>query len=397
MFLTFFCGFVSTPGLRAFKMQTKIVAYKLGFVAALLFYCVTHVQAQPPNHANENNSARLALGSDTFDEISQESGGSGSVETRASEIKPVSRGVDTSETTQAQILIQSNVIRTEELSLAATVLTQAAGTAVSMATGGIGGPLVSAAVKATARATLIDEKAITYITVDGSILHEVIRFSECYAVENNRSISSVHLVPSALKYASQKDWGDNQDTLHYLETHLELNDSWALAEDTDEIIWIYSTLEVPKGLSLKTLKDVRLLSASGFVLTLKLSTGEIEISEIETFQKTAYTKIKFSDFLSQLWQSYFPQTPHPECGSRSEVLRKLFAEIDQDSTLSELEQFFRDLGVSFERDRSKRRLVGIMKPGAEESDRIDFPVRIELSYTRRPRRFDRALVSILRD
>lgn len=89
--------------------------------------------------------------------------------------------------------------------------------------------------------------------------------------------------------------------------------------------------------------------------------------------------------------------PHPECGTRSKVLRKLSAEIDQGSTLSELKQFFRDLGVSYERDRSKQRLIGIMRPSAGEGHGIDFPAKIELSYTLRPRRFDVALISNLND
>ena len=108
-------------------------------------------------------------------------------------------------------------------------------------------------------------------------------------------------------------------------------------------------------------------------------------------------KIKFSDFLNRFLQSYIPQMPHPECGTRGKVLRKLSAEIDQGSTLSDLEQFFRDLGVSYERDRSKRRLIGIMRPSAGEGHGIDFPVKIGLSYTRRPRRFDVALISNLND
>ena len=78
-------------------------------------------------------------------------------------------------------------------------------------------------------------------------------------------------------------------------------------------------------------------------------------------------------------------------------MRKLSAEIDQGSTLSELEQFFRDLGVSYERDRSKQRLIGIMSPSAGEGHGIDSPAKIELSYTRRPRRFDVALISNLND
>ena len=78
-------------------------------------------------------------------------------------------------------------------------------------------------------------------------------------------------------------------------------------------------------------------------------------------------------------------------------LLQLSAEIDQGSTLSELKQFFRDLGVSYERDRSKQRLIGIMRPSAGEGHGIDFPAKIELSYTRCPRRFDVALISNLND
>tara|TARA_B100000989_G_C19474018_1_gene442038 strand:- start:931 stop:1155 length:225 start_codon:yes stop_codon:yes gene_type:complete len=43
----------------------------------------------------------------------------------------------------------------------------------------------------------------------------LIRFSECYAVENNRMISLVHLVPSALKYAARTDWDDYCDILRF--------------------------------------------------------------------------------------------------------------------------------------------------------------------------------------
>ncbi len=133
------------------------------------------------------------------------------------------------------------------------------------------------------------------------------------------------------------------------------------------------------------------------MLTLKRSTSEIEISEMETFQKTAHTKIEFGDFLNRFLQSYVPQLPYPECGTRSKVLRTLSAEIDQGSTLSELEQFVRDLGVSYERDRSRQRLIWIMRPSAGEGHGIDFLIKIEFSYTRRSRRFDRALISNLSD
>ena len=390
-------SWIQEPTPLAFTTQKKIVAHNLFYLSILLCFCGTHVLAQPLNHTTENKSDESALRSDRFDEMLLESSASGSVETKASRIKAVSEADETINSTRAQILIQTNVISTEGLSLAATVLTQAAGTAASIATGGIGGPLVSAAVKATTRANLVNEDAITYLPVDSSILTEVVRFSECFAVENDRRISSVHLVPSSVRYAAQMEWGDYREFLHFLETHIELNDSWTLAEDTDELIWIYSTLEVPESFSFKTLADIRLLSASGFTLTLKRSTGEIEIAEMEAFQKTAYTKIKLSDFLNRFLQSYIPHMPHPECGTRSKVLRKLSAEIDQGSTLSELEQFFRDLGVSYERDRSKRKLTGIMRPSAGEDHKIDFPVKIELLYTRRPRRFDRALISNLRD
>lgn len=390
-------SFPQKPTLLALNTQKKIAAYNLFSLFMLLCYCGTHVLAQPLNHTIEHKSDELALKSDQIDDVWRESSASGSVRTRASRIKAVSETDETINSIRAQILVQTNVISMEGLSLAATVLTQAAGTAASIATGGIGGPLVSAAVKATTRANLVNEDATTYLPVDSTILNEIVRFSECFAVENDRKISSVHLVPSAAKYAAQTGWGDYRDILPFLETHLEMNDSWTLAEDTDELIWIYSTLEVPEGFSFKTLADIRFLSASGFTLTLKRSTGEIEISEMETFQKTAYTKIKFSVFLNRFLQSYIPQMPHPECGTRSKVLRKLSAEIDQDSTLSELEQFFRDLEVSYERDRSKRKLIGIMRPSAEEDHGIDFPVKIELSYTRRPRRFDRALISNFSD
>ena len=124
-----------------------------------------------------------------------------------------------------------------------------------------------------------------------------------------------------------------------------------------------------------------------------LSTGEIEFSEMESFQRAAYTRTSFNDFLGRFFGNYTPPVPHPDCGTKSRVLRKLAAEIDQSSTLSDLEQFFGDLGVSYERDRSRRRLIGIMEPSAKEGHGIDFPVKIELSYTRRPRRFESALVS----
>ena len=89
--------------------------------------------------------------------------------------------------------------------------------------------------------------------------------------------------------------------------------------------------------------------------------------------------------------------PHPECGTWKKVLRNLSAEFDQGSTFFELELFFRDLGVSYERDCSKRRLIGKMRPSAGEGHGIDFPVKIELPYTRRPRRFDVAPISNLND
>ena len=124
----------------------------------------------------------------------------------------------------------------------------------------------------------------------------MIRFSECFAVERNRSVSSVHLVPSASKYSAQRDWSDKQDLLYHLEAHLDLNNSWAMADDTDEIVWVNYTLEVPEKFSFKTLEDLRLVSASGFILTLTLSTGEIEFSEMESFQRAAYTRTSFNDF-----------------------------------------------------------------------------------------------------
>tara|TARA_B100001057_G_scaffold411201_1_gene426695 strand:+ start:5685 stop:6836 length:1152 start_codon:yes stop_codon:yes gene_type:complete len=381
----------------AFHKRTKIANATLVCLFIFLFHFWASVQAQPSTNAIENSSAGVIGEFDPSDQISQEPNTALSIENRTSNRKLVQRDGGALDPIKAQILIQSNIVSTEGLSLAATVLTQAAGTAASIATGGIGGPLVSAAIKATTRATLIDDMASTYIPVDQRILTEVIRFSECFAVENNRSISSVHLIPSDLKYSYKKDWDGNGDLFLHWETHLELNSSWAIADETDEIIWIYYTLEVPEDFSFKTLEGIRLLSASGFVLTLKLSTGEIELSEMNSFQRNAYTKTKFGDFLSQLFRTNVPLMPHPDCGTKSKVLRKLYTEIDESSTFSELEQFFRDLGVRYERDRSKRRLVGIMKPSEEESSEIDFPVRIELFYTRRPRRFDRALISNFSD
>ena len=378
------------------KIQPKSNANKL-VLSSLLFFCGISVQAQSIDNVIEGNSAGLRQDSGPLNEISQESGTTLSVETRTSGIKLIPRGGETFEPRKAQILIQSNILSTEGLSLTATVLTQAAGTAVSIATGGIGGPLISAAVKATTRATLVDEEAITYRPVDPPILNEVIRFSECFAAEKYRSVSSVHLVPSALKYSVQRDWSDNRDLFNHLEANLDLNNSWAIADDTDEIVWVYYTLEVPEEFSFKTLEDLRLLSASGFILTLTLSTGEIEFSEMESFQRAAYTRTRFNDFLGRFFGNYTPQMPHPDCGTKSRVLRKLAAEIDQSSTLSDLQQFFGDLGVRYERDRSRRRLIGIMEPAPKESHGIDFPVKIELSYTRRPRRFESALIRNLID
>ena len=367
------------------------------FFPVCFFFCGISVQAQSIDNVIADNSAGLRQDSGPLNEISQESGTTLRVETRTSGIKLIPRGGETFEPRKAQILIQSNILSTEGLSLTATVLTQAAGTAVSIATGGIGGPLISAAVKATTRATLVDEEAITYRPVDPPILNEVIRFSECFAAEKYRSVSSVHLVPSALKYSVQRDWSDNRDLFNHLEANLDLNNSWAIADDTDEIVWVYYTLEVPEEFSFKTLEDLRLLSASGFILTLTLSTGEIEFSEMESFQRAAYTRTRFNDFLGRFFGNYTPQMPHPDCGTKSRVLRKLAAEIDQSSTLSDLEQFFGDLGVRYERDRSRRRLIGIMEPSPKESHGIDFPVKIELSYTRRPRRFESALIRNLND
>ena len=378
------------------KIQPKSNANKL-VLSSLLFFCGISVQAQSIDNVIADNSAGLRQDSGPLNEISQESGTTLRVETRTSGIKLIPRGGETFEPRKAQILIQSNILSTEGLSLTATVLTQAAGTAVSIATGGIGGPLISAAVKATTRATLVDEEAITYRPVDPPILNEVIRFSECFAAEKYRSVSSVHLVPSALKYSVQRDWSDNRDLFNHLEANLDLNNSWAIADDTDEIVWVYYTLEVPEEFSFKTLEDLRLLSASGFILTLTLSTGEIEFSEMESFQRAAYTRTRFNDFLGRFFGNYTPQMPHPDCGTKSRVLRKLAAEIDQSSTLSDLEQFFGDLGVRYERDRSRRRLIGIMEPSPKESHGIDFPVKIELSYTRRPRRFESALIRNLND
>ena len=378
------------------KIQPKSIANKL-VLSSLLFFCGISVQAQSIENVIEDNSAGLRQDSGPLNETSQESGNTLRVETRPSGIKLIPRGGETFEPRKAQILIQSNILSTEGLSLTATVLTQAAGTAISIATGGIGGPLISAAVKATTRATLVDGEAITYRPVDPPVLNEVIRFSECFAAEKYRSVSSVHLVPSASKYSVQRDWSDNRDLFNHLEAHLDLNNSWAIADDTDEIVWVYYTLEVPEEFSFKTLEDLRLLSASGFILTLSLSTGEIEFSGMEPFQKAAYTRTRFNDFLGRFFGNYTPQMPHPDCGTKSRVLRKLAAEIDRSSTLSDLEQFFGDLGVSYERDRSRRRLIGIMEPNAKESHGIDFPVKIELSYTRRPRRFESALISSLID
>ncbi len=378
------------------KIQLKSIANRL-VLSSLLFFCGTSVHAQSLDNVVEDNYAGLRQESRPLNETPQESDTTLSVETRTSRIKLIPKVGETFEPRKAQILIQSNILSIDGLSLTATVLTQAAGTAASIATGGIGGPLISAAVKATTRATLVDEEAITYISVDPSILNEVIRFSECFAAEKNRSVSSVHLVPSASKYSAQRDWSDNRDLVHHLEAHLDLNNSWAIADDTDEIVWIYYTLEVPEEFSFKTLEDLRLLSASGFILTLTLSTGEIEFSEMESFQRAAYTRTRFNDFLGRFFGNYTPQMPHPDCGTKSRVLRKLAAEIDQSSTLSDLEQFFGDLGVRYERDRSRRRLIGIMEPSPKESHGIDFPVKIELSYTRRPRRFESALIRNLID
>ena len=378
-------------------IKAKIVTYSLAYLAILILGIGGHVQAQPLNDSKQSSAVAIRREIHLYDQTSQKVGTTVSVETRLGSKRPTPRVGEVFEPTKAQILIQSNLIKTEGLSLAATVLTQAAGTAASVATGGIGGPLVSAAVKATTRATLKDENAITYIPTDPFILNEVIRFSECFAVENSRSISSVHLIPSALKYSAPKEWSDSRDLLRHWEAHLELNSSWTIADDTEEIIWFFNTLEVPEGFSFKALEDIRLLSASGFRLILKLSTMEMELLEMEPLRKAAYTKSKFGDFLSRFFRSHTPQMPHPECGTRSLVLRKLDAEINQNSTLSDLEEFFRDLGVKYERDRSKRRLIGIMRPSADEGHRIDFPVKIELSYTRRPRRFERALVSNFRD
>ena len=137
---------------------------------------------------------------------------------------------------------------------------------------------------------------------------------------------------------------DKRDLFYHLEAHLDLNNSWAIADDTDEIVWVNYTLEVPEKFSFKTLEDLRLVSASGFILTLTLSTGEIEFSEMESFQRAAYTRTSFNDFLGRFFGNYTPPVPHPDCGTKSRVLRKLAAEIDQSSTLSDLEQFFGDLG-----------------------------------------------------
>ena len=154
--------------MQEIKIQPMSIANKLA-LSSLLFFCGTSAQAQSLDNVVEDNSAGLRQESRPLNETPQESGTTLSVETRTSRLKLIPKGGETFEPRKAQILIQSNIVSIDGLSLTATVLTQAAGTAASIATGGIGGPLISAAVKATTRATLVDEEAITYFSVDSPI------------------------------------------------------------------------------------------------------------------------------------------------------------------------------------------------------------------------------------
>jgi hypothetical protein len=225
------------------------------------------------------------------------------------------------------------------------------------------------------------------------VTEEVIRVASCAAVENNREIRSIHLVPSNSAYNSPTGWDDYSDISMYWEDYIELNDSWAIADETEEVVWLFYNLIVADELGQKNVNELPILGASGFVM--RLDHNGLEISQNVGGVSATYAESIFGKLLGRLVPQYIPELPHPDCGSKSEIYLKLRNEISETSEISDLENFFDSLNISYERDRVKRSLLGMYKQ--EAPDRIEYPVRIELFHSRRPRTFERASIRYMID
>jgi len=143
----------------------------------------------------------------------------------------------------------------------------------------------------------------------------------------------------------------------------------------------------------KNVNQLPILGASGFVM--RLNQSGLEITQNVESVSSSYAELVLGKLLGRLVPQYIPDLPHPDCGSKSEIYLKLQNEISEASDISDLEDFFDSLNIAYKRDRVKRSLLGIYKE--EAPDRIEYPVRIELFHSRRPRTFERASIRYMID
>jgi len=301
-----------------------------------------------------------------------------------------------SDQNQIQVILQGNLIEREVLSAAQSLLVGAAAVAANVSTGGLGGLAAQEAIsRGAANALLSDD--LSYVPVSQNILDEVARLSECYAVERNMAIKSLHFVPSNRAYSAPQGFAGYESLTAYWEDYLELNNAWTIDENTDEIVWINYNLVVPNDYLIPdNINDISLLAASGSVATFNADGPTFVESGVMSANSTNPRKI-FSELLKRLFPDHTPSFPHPDCGLRSKVLLKLKEEINEESEISDIESFFESLNVRYERDRSKRTLSGVLKLDNQDVNRIDYPVKIEVFHTRRPRRFERAVITNIYD
>lgn len=294
-----------------------------------------------------------------------------------------------------QIILQGNILTQDSLSSGERATTGlvslASGLLVNNVGGGLGASVAMEVAEATASDLLLEdyERSLPMIP---SVSEEITRAATCFNVEAGRNVTSIHTSPSGPDFFSNSEWKDvytHDGVLAYLERYTGLNDSWSIDDDTDEVLFVFYSLFIAEETRRKPLSDWRLLEASGQIARISVDSEEVQ------FSTTSRGKLHstFSEFWRSVMPAYEPRFPNPGCGTRSTVLAKVKDELHESSELSDMEAFMDGLGIRSERNRVTRSISGEMELTEQGSDRIDFPVEVELHYGGRPRTFSHAVVN----
>ncbi|MDC1231986.1 hypothetical protein N8076_01790 [Gammaproteobacteria bacterium] len=384
------------------KLSELSELYDNGFLADEEFLSSKNQLLTESENILENSSNRIDLNNDSSSPVAEQNGASANIEssnrtagygvvTRGSRLEV--HGITDTKPLTAQLIVQGNLVKIDALSTSERLLTGALGAASTL----VSGVDLSGIVTKIAKDSFVDEANYKYLPMNEVVTREIIRVAECSLIERNREIKSVHLVPSNVAYNSPDGFSGYTDIRNYWRDYIELDDSWKIEEEIDEVIWLSYSLIVEDEFEETNVNELPIIGASGFMMTISSESGTTveQATNVHT-DNLRSKKAVFGKFLNELVPKYQPELPHPDCGSKSEIYLKLKNEISEETELSDLESFFEDLGIRYERDRSKRSLLGVLKT-EERSDRVEYPVRIELFHSRRPRTFERASIRYMID